>query len=127
MPVYRGSGFALIEDPHRTGHSTDAGQLKSPANSSSGGSYNDHTIDGDRPGPSLIEIANCVEDRERLVFGECHAFGAVSGAYMLRIGCFKLIEYVGFELSYSTLPGTRRDRQCGQQSEFSTYPRGIEK
>ncbi|MFC6637688.1 sulfatase-like hydrolase/transferase [Sulfitobacter sp. JBTF-M27] len=35
-------------------------------------------------------------DKERVVFAEYHAAGAVSGAFMLRKGNWKLIRYVGF-------------------------------
>lgn len=53
-------------------------------------------LPGVRPGRSLYEIALEEEDPERAVFSEYHAVGAVSGAFMLRKGPWKLIEYVGF-------------------------------
>ena len=49
--------------------------------------------DGLRP---LPEIAAARDDPERPVFSEYHAIGAVSGAYMLRKGRWKLNHYVGF-------------------------------
>ncbi|WP_282182130.1 sulfatase-like hydrolase/transferase [Aliiroseovarius marinus] len=57
----------------------------------------DASLPGDRPGVSLYDIAEAMEDTDRAVFSEYHAIGAVSGAFMLRKGDFKLIEYVGFE------------------------------
>ncbi|MEC8127831.1 MAG: sulfatase-like hydrolase/transferase [Pseudomonadota bacterium] len=48
-------------------------------------------------GRSLVEIAGEEDDMERPVFSEYHAAGAVSGAFMLRRGRYKLIHYVGFE------------------------------
>lgn len=49
--------------------------------------------DGCRP---LTEIAAADEDREREVFSEYHAVGAVSGGFMLRRGRWKYHHYVGF-------------------------------
>lgn len=57
----------------------------------------DAELPGDRPTQSLYAIAKAEDDAERAVFSEYHAIGAVSGAYMLRKGRWKLIEYVGFE------------------------------
>jgi choline-sulfatase len=54
-------------------------------------------LKGDRPGRSLYDIAGKDDDMERAVFSEYHAVGAVSGAFMLRKGRWKLIEYVGFD------------------------------
>jgi choline-sulfatase len=45
----------------------------------------------------LPDIAGRPHDPDRLVFSEYHAAGAVSGAFMLRKGRWKLIHYVGFE------------------------------
>jgi choline-sulfatase len=47
-------------------------------------------------GIPLSKIADAPVDPERPVFSEYHAAGAVSGAYMLRRGRWKLIHYVGF-------------------------------
>lgn len=47
-------------------------------------------------GRPLREIAAAPPEPERPVFSEYHAVGAVSGAYMLRKGRWKLIWYVGF-------------------------------
>ena len=49
--------------------------------------------DGIRP---LSHIMADPDDAERAVFSEYHAAGAVSGAYMLRKGRWKLHHYVGF-------------------------------
>ncbi len=51
----------------------------------------------DAPGASLYNIAAAPDDPEREVFSEYHAAGAVTGAFMLRKGRWKLIHYVGFE------------------------------
>lgn len=45
----------------------------------------------------LGDIAAEPDNIERAVFSEYHAAGAVSGAFMLRKGRWKLIHYVGFE------------------------------
>lgn len=44
----------------------------------------------------LREIASAPTDLERPILSEYHAAGAVSGAFMLRKGKFKLNWYVGF-------------------------------
>jgi len=44
----------------------------------------------------LQTIAQAQDDRDRVVFSEYHAAGAVSGAFMLRKGRWKLIHYIGF-------------------------------
>lgn len=54
------------------------------------------TLEGDRPGESLFDIAIRDVEPERVIFSEYHAVGAVSGAYMLRKGRWKLIHYHGF-------------------------------
>jgi choline-sulfatase len=50
--------------------------------------------DADLPGQSLFQLAP--DDRERTVFGEYHAAGAVSGVFMLRRDHWKYVHYVGF-------------------------------
>lgn len=55
------------------------------------------SLDGERPGHSLYDLASSPAEPERAVFSEYHAVGAVSGAFMLRKGRWKLIHYVGFE------------------------------
>jgi len=57
----------------------------------------DADLPGARPGQSLYDIAAAGDDTDRAVFSEYHAVGAVTGAFMLRKGRWKLIEYVGFE------------------------------
>ncbi|MCL4151032.1 UNVERIFIED_CONTAM: hypothetical protein GTU68_037047, partial [Idotea baltica] len=47
-------------------------------------------------GASLHTIAASAEDPDRRILSEYHAAGAVSGAYMLRMGQWKLNYYVGF-------------------------------
>lgn len=56
----------------------------------------DASLEGDRPGASLYALAAAPTDAERAVFSEYHAIGAVSGAFLLRKGRWKLIHYVGF-------------------------------
>jgi len=56
----------------------------------------DATSEEPAPGTSLYHLLNA-PDPEREVFSEYHAAGAVSGAFMLRKGRWKLIEYLGFE------------------------------
>ncbi len=48
-------------------------------------------------GTPLNEIAARAEDPDRIILSQYHAVGAVSGAYMLRKGRWKLHHYVGFE------------------------------
>lgn len=55
---------------------------------------------GEPVGENLIslnqqEIENKAPDKNRVVFSEYHAAGAVSGAFMIRKGAFKLIHYQG--------------------------------
>ena len=57
----------------------------------------DADLPGERPGRSLYALADEDDNKERAVFSEYHAVGAVSGAFMLRKGRWKLIEYIGFE------------------------------
>ncbi|WP_198384979.1 sulfatase-like hydrolase/transferase [Roseomonas sp. KE2513] len=49
-----------------------------------------------RPGRSLFEIAAAPPEPERVAFSEYHAFGAASGAFMLRKGRWKYHCYPGF-------------------------------
>ena len=48
-------------------------------------------------GTPLTRIAAAADDPERVIFSEYHAVGAVSGAFMLRKGRWKLNTYIGFE------------------------------
>jgi choline-sulfatase len=45
----------------------------------------------------LNSILQGTVDTDRIIFSEYHAAGAVSGAFMLRKGRWKLIHYVGYE------------------------------
>lgn len=47
-------------------------------------------------GRSVFDIADAPQDSERIVFSEYHAVGAVSGAFMLRKGRYKLHYYIDF-------------------------------
>ncbi len=51
---------------------------------------------GHRPGKPLQQIASAPTDPEREMVSQYHAAGSVSGAYMLRKGRWKYIEYIGF-------------------------------
>ena len=51
----------------------------------------------DMVGRDLRSLCANEHDPNRVVFSEYHAAGAVSGAFMVRMGDFKLIHYVGFE------------------------------
>ena len=55
-------------------------------------------LNGDNtlPGRSLYDIANAPDDPERPVFSEYHAMRSPSGSYMLRLGRYKYIHYVGY-------------------------------
>jgi choline-sulfatase len=53
-----------------------------------------HPDDRALPGVPLLDVA-AGKARERTVFGEYHAAGAVTGAFMLRKGKFKFVYYVG--------------------------------
>ena len=55
------------------------------------------TPDLEMVGAPLAKIAAGEEAADRVVFSEYHAAGAVTGAFMLRKGHYKLIHYVGFE------------------------------
>ena len=52
--------------------------------------------DPDAPGSPLTKLCAGPADPDRVVFSEYHAVGAVSGAFMIRKGRFKLIHYEGF-------------------------------
>ena len=47
-------------------------------------------------GTDLRRLASSAADKDRVVFSEYHAVGAVNGAFMVRKGDYKLIHYVGF-------------------------------
>ncbi len=57
----------------------------------------DATLEGDRPGASLYDIASQPSNKDRVVFSEYHAVGGVSGCFMIRKGDWKLIHYHGFD------------------------------
>lgn len=50
---------------------------------------------GDRPGRSLVDLANQPDDLDRVVFAEYHAMGAKGGAFMIRQGRWKYVCYIG--------------------------------
>lgn len=51
----------------------------------------------DIDGKSLIKIGNSKFDKERCILSEYHGAGAYGGAFMLRMGDYKYIYYVGHE------------------------------
>ena len=68
--------------------------------------------DNDRPGRSLMDLADAPDAPERVVFSEYHAAGACTGAFMIRRGRWKYIHYVGLAPQLYDLrddPGERRD------------------
>ena len=56
----------------------------------------DAPLDTLRAGHSLYELAAAPADADRAVLSQYHASGSVSGAFMLRRGKWKYIDYVGF-------------------------------
>ena len=55
------------------------------------------TLTAPHRGRSLYEIESETTDKDRVIFSEYHAAGAVTGAFMVRQGDYKYIYYVGFE------------------------------
>ncbi|MEO1026684.1 MAG: sulfatase-like hydrolase/transferase [Pseudomonadota bacterium] len=82
------------------GPETPVGTCKTPVNlldlSVTIAAHFGATLDAADGTESLNEIAKAPTDANRIVFSEYHAAGAVSGAFMLRKGRWKLIHYVGF-------------------------------
>lgn len=80
----------------------------------------DAKLAGDRPGGSLYQIAAAEDDPERVSFSEYHAVGAVSGAFMLRKGDWKLIEYIDYEPELFNLKDDPEElHNLSQSSEYS--------
>ncbi len=50
----------------------------------------------DRPGRSLVELAQLPDDSARPIFSEYHATAAKSAEFMIRRGRYKYIHYVGY-------------------------------
>ncbi|MCR9138011.1 MAG: sulfatase-like hydrolase/transferase [Alphaproteobacteria bacterium] len=50
----------------------------------------------DRPGRSLVDLANLPDDLARPVFSEYHATAAKSAEFMIRRGRYKYVHYVGY-------------------------------
>ena len=51
----------------------------------------------EKPGQSLVKLANDSDDQDRLIFSEYHASGSTSGAFMVRKGRWKFVYYVGIQ------------------------------
>jgi choline-sulfatase len=51
----------------------------------------------EKPGTSLVDLANAEDDPERLVFSEYHAMGSATGAFMIRKGQWKFVYYVSMQ------------------------------
>lgn len=80
----------------------------------------DADLDGDRPGTSLYALADAPTDPDRIVFSEYHAIGAVSAAYMVRKGRWKLIDYVGFDPELFNLETDPEEmRNLAQDPDYS--------
>lgn len=70
-----------------------------------------HPDDRDLPGHSLWSLANGATP-ERTVLCEYHAVGAAAATYMIRVGRYKYVHYVGMPpmlFDLETDPGERRD------------------
>lgn len=52
--------------------------------------------DRNRPGQSLYDLANGMDDEERVAFSEYHDCGAITGMFMIRYRNWKYIYYPGF-------------------------------
>jgi choline-sulfatase len=52
--------------------------------------------DGDLPGTSLLPMARGESKKQRTVFSEYHAMGAVTGVFMIRQDRYKYVYYVGY-------------------------------
>lgn len=67
----------------------------------------------------LPDILDRPTDTQRIVFSEYHAAGAVSGAFMLRKGRWKLIHYVGFPDELFDLENDPEElRNCADDPAF---------
>jgi len=53
--------------------------------------------DADLPGRSLLRLARAAQREPRVVFGEYHAIGSITGYFMIRDDRYKYVEYVGYE------------------------------
>jgi len=74
----------------------------------------------DRPGRSLIDLANAIDDPERMIFSEYHAAGAVSGAFMIRRGRWKYIHYAGMTPQlYDLLDDPEECRDLGADEDYA--------
>ena len=68
--------------------------------------------DHDLPGRSLRVMAQAAKKQSRVVFGEYHAIGSITGYFMIRDDRYKYVEYVGYEPQLFDLeadPDERRD------------------
>jgi choline-sulfatase len=53
--------------------------------------------DLEKPGTSLIKLAQENEMVERIIFSEYHAAGSITGIFMIRTKTYKYVYYVGYE------------------------------
>tara|TARA_R110000751_G_scaffold254230_1_gene353684 strand:+ start:4302 stop:5735 length:1434 start_codon:yes stop_codon:yes gene_type:complete len=85
------------------------------------------TLEGTRPGRSLYDIVAAPNDPDRIVFSEYHAVGAVSAAYMLRKGDWKLIHYHTFEPElFNLAEDPEETNNRGQDPECATVLADLE-
>ena len=56
-----------------------------------------HAEDAGLRGTSLLPLARGERGEERVIFGEYHAMGSITGCFLLRDGRYKLVYYVGYD------------------------------
>ncbi|MDJ0629002.1 MAG: sulfatase-like hydrolase/transferase [Rhodobacter sp.] len=71
----------------------------------------------DAPGTPLPDLAAAPADPDRAILSEYHAAGAVSGAFMLKKGRWKLNHYIGFDPELFDLKSDPEET-----SNLATYP-----
>ncbi len=77
---------------------------------------------------SLYDVAAEPDDPERIMFSEYHAAGAVSGAFMLKKGRWKLNYYVGFQPELFDLEADPEEAtDLAGQPEYSDRIRALER
>ena len=81
----------------------------------------------DRPGRSLLEIANNPDDPERVVYTEYHAAGASGGAFMVRRGQWKLCYYIDMPPQLFDLAADPEElRDLGKSPDYADIRASLE-
>ena len=81
----------------------------------------------DRPGRSLLEIANNPGDPERVVYTEYHAAGASGGAFMVRRGQWKLCYYIDMPPQLFDLAADPEElRDLGKSPDYADIRASLE-